>query len=362
MSAEQLMSGESWSRFCQMLDMAGQVVLRDGAPDDPRSRSEGYRYLSRLTRAALEAFVEYADPRAPELRRMVHETVKMGADNPDNLYFNASISGAYRYKISGHRGSVRLLSFSTQKGTLGQGAGLPPTGALDGNEMQIDDDGRFEVIVACDKPTDGNWLPMQPDSGTLLARQTFADHAGEQPATLRIERIDGPHAAATMTPAIMAEALLKAGRMVGGAAAMFANWAEDFAKHPNELPRFDPELSTASGGDPRIAYYHGYWRLDPGEVLIIEVTPPTCAYWNFQLDNHWMESLDYRYHRVWLNNHDAKLEDDGSLRIIVAHDDPGHANWIDTTGLRRGTMCLRWVHADAHPEPRTRVEPSNAVE
>ena len=49
---------------------------------DPITQAEGYRYLSRLLRAGLEAFLEFADPRAPVLRRMVHETVKMGSDNP----------------------------------------------------------------------------------------------------------------------------------------------------------------------------------------------------------------------------------------------------------------------------------------
>ena len=30
-------------------------------------------------------------------------------------------------------------------------------------------------------------------------------------------------------------------------------------------------------------------------------------------------------------------------------------NWLDTAGHARGTMCLRWIGADEHPEPRTRV-------
>ena len=49
------------------------------------------------------------------------------------------------------------------------------------------------------------------------------------------------------------------------------------------------------------------------------------------------------------------LEDDGSVRLIVAHEDPGVGNWLDTAGHRRGTMCLRWIRASAHPHPTTRV-------
>jgi hypothetical protein len=113
-------------------------------------------------------------------------------------------------------------------------------------------------------------------------------------------------------------------------------------------------VATAAHGDPNIVYYHGYWRLAPDEALVIEATPPPCDTWNFQLNNHWMESLDYRYHPIWVNKHTAHTGADGSVRVVVAHEDPGVENWIPTCGHDRGTMCWRWIRADAHPEPRTR--------
>ena len=68
-----------------------------------------------------------------------------------------------------------------------------------------------------------------------------------------------------------------------------------------------------------------------------------------------MESLDYRHHRIHTNKHLARYEDDGSVRLIVAHAPPDHPNWIETAGHASGTMCFRWVRAQAHPQPRTRV-------
>ncbi|MBW2698050.1 MAG: hypothetical protein JRE70_16330, partial [Deltaproteobacteria bacterium] len=73
---ERVMDGRTWADFCDALKRAGDVVLREGSPADAFERAEGFRYLSRLTRVALESYVEFADPRHPVLRRPAHETVK----------------------------------------------------------------------------------------------------------------------------------------------------------------------------------------------------------------------------------------------------------------------------------------------
>ncbi len=91
--SKRVVTGKSWEEFCDQLKAAGAALMYPGVPTDPFQQAEGLRYLTRLTRAGLEAYVEYSDPSFPVLRRMVHETVKMGADNPDNYYFNAQISG-----------------------------------------------------------------------------------------------------------------------------------------------------------------------------------------------------------------------------------------------------------------------------
>jgi hypothetical protein len=68
-----------------------------------------------------------------------------------------------------------------------------------------------------------------------------------------------------------------------------------------------------------------------------------------------MESLDYRYHQIALNHSHVTPRADGSVRLVVAHEDPGVPNWLETAGHRRGTMCLRWVGAREQPQPATRV-------
>lgn len=353
---ERILSGATWSDLLERLRDAGNVIQREGSPASAFDRAEGYRYLSRILRAALQTFVEHADPLAPVLQRVVHETAKMGADNPDNHYMNAAISGEHEYRIWGKRGTVHYLSFGTQIGHYGKGAGMPPSGFLESSQMKIANDGSFELIVSCTKPEgDGNWLPMKPETGTLIVRQTRLDPATETLAELHIERAGAPRSPSAVTPRSIDEGLTQAGNLVAGAAMIFANWAEGFRAHTNELPQFDPALSNAFGGDPNIIYYHSYWQLDPDEALVIDATPPPCDHWNFQLNNHWMESLDYRYFRIHVNAKTAAYREDGSVRIVVAHEDPGVPNWIQTVGHDRGTMCFRWVRAESHPQPKTRV-------
>jgi hypothetical protein len=355
-ATRRIMDGTSWEDFCDTLKAAGAVVLDAASPENAFDRAEGFRYLSRLTRAALESFVEDGDPRAPVLQRTAHETIKMGADNPDNYYQSAPISGKYEYKIMGKRGTVHYLGFGTQAGNYGATGSLNTTGYLDDSELQLEPDGSFEIVVSArEQPTAANWLPMHRESRTLIVRQTFLDKKTEQRADLRIERIDGPHVPRPVTPEQIDRGLLASGRFVVGCARLFNQWAAGFAKQLNQLPRFESSIAIAAGGDPNIVYYHGYWKLEPDEALVIDATPPECDYWNFQLNNHWMESLDYRYFQVWVNKSSARLRADGSVRVIVAHQDPGVDNWIDTCGHDRGTMCWRWIRATEHPEPRTRV-------
>ncbi len=349
-----IVTGEAWDDFCDTLKAAGAALKFPGAPQDPFTQAEGYRYLSRLVRAGLEGFLEDADPRAPVLKRVVHETVKMGSDNPDNFYQSASIGGAYEYRIVGTRGTVRYLAFGTQAGHYGQGGGLPPTGFLEGSELSIDASGDFVVAVSAERRP-GNWLPMKPETGLLIVRQTFLDRATERLADLRLERVDGPNEPTPLTAAQVNDGLRNASTLAAGASLLFAKWARDFQKHSNALPRFDQEISNQAGGDPTIAYYHSHWSLLPDEALVIDVTPPPCMTWNFQLNDYWMESLDYRFFTVHLNKHTAVPGADGSVRIVVAHRDPGTANWVNTVGHESGTMSFRWVRADAHPVPRTRV-------
>ncbi|MEH6571398.1 MAG: hypothetical protein V7709_20110, partial [Halioglobus sp.] len=110
---QRIVDGSAWNDFCDALKEAGSIVQSEQAPKDAFNQAEGYRYLTRLLRGGLESFLEHRDPAFPQLRCGAHETIKLGADNPDNRYESAPLNPAYDYRITGTRGSVDYLGLST---------------------------------------------------------------------------------------------------------------------------------------------------------------------------------------------------------------------------------------------------------
>ncbi len=352
---KRIVDGTTWNDLLDRLRQAGQLMQREGAPQSPLERAEGYRYLTRVLRLAFMTFVEHGDPRMPVLHRFVDEITKMGADDPDRHDLAAAIASEAEYRIWGRRGSAFELSFATLIGPYGKGFALSPSGLLDGSELELAPDGSFEILVSERKPARAaNWLPMKKTSGTLIVRQLRRDPEREELAELHIEPVGGA-TPSSMGASAIDEGITQAANFVEGAATMFANWTERFRAHTNELPPFDARLSIAGGADPSIVHHHSYWQLEADEALVIDAVLPQCDHWSFSLNDHWMESLDYRYFRVHISATSAVYREDGSVRIVVAHVDPRVPNWIQTAGHVRGTMCWRWLRAKEASTPRTRV-------
>jgi hypothetical protein len=353
---QSILDGSLWEQFCDGLKEAGNIVMRPETPADLFNRAEGFRYLTRLLRAGLENQVEFSDPRFPQFFSLADETKKIGNDNPDNFYQNANISGRYDYRINGQRGTTPFLSMGTKAGSYATTGGQEPTGQIKLSDLEINADGSFEVIVSS-RPQPGNWLPMREDSNAVLVRQTFHDRKAEIPTALKIECLN-PDRDATLVPVEFAENLLNTVGFVRNTANLFVNWMEIYRGHINQLPSDDQARCTAAGGDAAIHYLQSFWKLAPDEAQVLEVKRvPNCRTWNFQLSNYWMESLDFRYHKISVNKHSAVPNPDGTITIVVAHQDPGpnYPNWLTTAGHDQGGNLFRWVDADEFPPVDARV-------
>lgn len=344
-----------WKDFCRDLEAAGDAVLSADLGANTLDDAESVRYLTRLLRIGLDMNLENADPAFPSFYQASHATAKIGADNPDNFYQNATVSAAYSYRISGKRGSVPILSFGTKANRYAVDGSMASTGELDIRDVAVGHDGSFEIIVSKEQKP-GNWLPLEDDSSILIVRQTFFDKSSEAPADVYIETIGGPEKPAPLTLEALDSALKKTPAFIGGTSLIFMQWAELFRReNKNALNTTDQSMFFKAGGDPMIYYLHGWWDIDESQALKITSEIPDCEGWNFQLNNVWMESLDYRHHTIHINNETATLNPDGTVTVIVSAKPPVTGNWIDTASHTLGTMLWRWTGANSHPIPTTEI-------
>jgi len=336
-----LFSGELWAKFCDDLKAAGDDILRPGI-EEPLDAIEGYRMLTRLLRGALEERLEWAHARNPTLICTCHETIKIVAENPDNLYLGCKLRGDCEYRISGTRGEAKWISFNTFPGGGFGGGGRGTGTTLHEEQIEVDADGRFEVILS-QREQPGNWLRLEPDTGSLTIRQTFLHKGRDRPAELRIERINAiPEPPPPLTAAILERILTGCVQHARTMTTIGAAWAERNAVQPNIF--WDAqEDDTKKFMDPQIQWQMAYLKLQPDEALIVEFIPPQCDYWMIALHNHWTETLDYRYHQITLNCATAEAAEDGTIRCIVSHRDPGMLNWLDLAGHHNTVLGIRWV-------------------
>lgn len=344
-----------WRKFCDELAEAGEVLMRDSAPKTALDQAEGVRYLSRLTRTALNMLVDSSDPDFPRLFKLADDKIKIGADNPDNIYEQAVVSPDREYRLTVRPNGCPYLSFGTKANRYATEGTMVSTGEVELGELTSEADGSYVIHVSRER-RDGNWLPMSDDTTLLIARQSFDDKNAQESAEVSIERVgEGAVAPALLTPEAIEAQLLGSAQWVRGTANTFADWAEWFKGEPNRIYQGDQRVFQRAGGDPKIWYGHAYFDLNPGEAWVIEVMPPKCRMWNFQIDNWWMESLDHVHQNVWINGSQATYEEDGRVVIVCADEDPGWGNWVDLAGHRMGTALWRLIEAEDFPVPQCRV-------
>ena len=56
-------------------------------------------------------------------------------------------------------------------------------------------------------------------------------------------------------------------------------------------------------------------------------------------------SMDYLYRPVSYTPSRTAVDSDGKVRLIMTHQDPGYANWLDTQGFSEGYVTTRIAHS-----------------
>ena len=340
-TVDDLVSGRAWSHLLDSLRKASGVVLSDDVPRNAADMAAGFRHLLVLLGTGLDqALRAEADPVLAVRPSGVDAVYKWGMDCPDCIYTGAPLRGGETYRLWGNRGSARYVGLQSM-------AGMASSANVLLDELDLGPDGEVELILAEDFQ-EGNWLPTAADATQLVVRHFFYDWDTEVASSLSIERI-GTKKERASRPAVdpraaVARQLIALGDFVVGNLDFFLQFSRPEA--PNTfLPPLD---GTAMGGAAENRPVIGSWELGPDEALLVEVTPPEGLYWSFSLGNPWWETIDYGRHQSSLNGHQAEVDPDGMVRAVIAHDDPGVANWLDTAGHSAGPSSC----AVCGPRPR----------
>jgi hypothetical protein len=288
---------------------------------------EGLQYLGGCISGCIHLAFDY-DRDHPFLQSGTGPFTKMGLDNPDTLYFGTRVQADREYVVTGRRGTTTDLSFQLLGGEYTDDNVPASQAAFDDRELEIAADGSFEWRVR----------PTRP--GQLVIREVYGDWSAQR-GTLTISRLD---TAGTAPPPLTRQMIEKryatAGKQLVNRVKTWLQFPQWFYLNIPVNTMVAPRLTP--GGLATQYSSAGHFDLRPDQALVITIPVSDAPYLGFQLGSMWYISLDYINHQTSLNNTQAQADPDGKVRLVVADQNPGVTNWVETLGHRRGFLQFRW--------------------
>jgi len=288
---------------------------------------EGLQYLAGCVSGCVHLAFDY-DRDHPFLQSGTGPFTKMGLDNPDTLYFGTRVLPDHDYVVTGRRGSTTDLSFQLLGGEYTDDNVPASQAAFDDRELEIAADGSFE------------WRLRPTSPGQLVMREVYGDWAAQR-GTLTISRLD---TAGTAPPPLTRQTIEKryatAGKQLVNRVKTWLQFPQWFYLNIPVNTMVAPRLTP--GGLSTQYSSAGHFELREDQALVVSVPVTDAPYLGFQLGSMWYISLDYINHQTSLNNTQAQADPDGKVRIVVADQNPGVTNWVETLGHRRGFLQFRW--------------------
>lgn len=335
----------AWAHLQARLTAAGELVASSSVNRNRFDYAAGMRHLMVLLAVGIDVALRVdPDPVLAVAPASMNDTVTWGMECPDCLYMNATLRAGETYRLFGNRGTARYVGLQTMDG-------IAATANCLVDDLDVDADGDFEVILSSDG---GQGLSLAGEHPTLTVRHFFYDWDTEVPSSLRIERIGAevPGKDRSISPDVsVSRQLCALGEFVYDNLKFFLDFG-GMAQPNSFVPPMDmTDMGAAAENRPVI----GRFELEPDQALILEVEPPKGVYWSYSLGNPWLETIHYGRHQSSLNGHQAIVDSDGIVRVVVCGRDPGVANWLDSAGHSNGAIILRCVRTETAPVPATRV-------
>jgi hypothetical protein len=288
---------------------------------------EGLQYLAGCVSACIHLAFDYERDH-PFLQSGTGPFTKMGLDNPDTLYFGTRVHADRDYVVTGKRGTTTDLSFQLLGGDYTDSEVPDSETAFDDRELDIAPDGSFE------------WRVRPAAPAQLVIREVYGDWS-QQRGRVAIARVD---TAGTAPPPLTRETIEKrvatAGKQLVSRVKTWLQFPQWFYFNIPVNTMVAPRLTP--GGLATQYSSAGHFELKPDQALVITLPVTDAPYLGFQLGSLWYISLDYINHQTSLNGTQAQADPDGKIRIVVADQNPGVANWVETLGHQKGFLQFRW--------------------
>ncbi len=343
------------------LDLVVDELANTWKPDDPRYRADLYRQaMMNLSYAYFVYF--HADAEHPDWSPL-ENPVFLQQPNPDTLYVYSPMRGDLTYRVSGNRGTCHSVVFMTNNGPIGVYGDFHDYknfNIVEADDLDVGPDGELEIIFSQERPAGyaGNWAPILPDTANLIVRYVSQDWENERDPVLSIECLDPVPPKRRLTPDEIIDRIRSMAILPTNMDRIFF-WQQNDLKERAGVNAF--ELQTIEA-----ATFQTYWpaafEFSPGEALIVETDlPEVRPYWNLQLNDPYFNCIEYVYRLSSTNGHFAKVSSDGKFRAVVALEDPGVPNWLDTAGFTEGTLWGRWLGCSSTPLPTLRRVPFDKI-
>jgi hypothetical protein len=357
----------TWTDQMRLLEGLGERLVAKWRPDGATEAE-----VQDMNKLALSILSEgylchvYTDTKRPVFMPHWNYAFNQGGPDPDYVYSTAEIEPGGVYRISGFRGTSRFVEITQQVWNF-----LAPSlindghqvgGSHDLDDLALDDDGYFSVVLSPERPAGyaGDWWQLGPESRRLTLRRCSCDWRNEVDARIAIDRLDD--AGADMTPEETARRFSE-----------LARWIEEMIDFDMQLIRYYREHHGVNtirrstkiddmGGLPKQAYYDGMHEITDDEALILETDlPQQCRYWQVLVGDDRFCTADWVNRQSSLNDVQARLDTDGRFRAVISRRDPGVPNWLDKADYTWGIVQLRWNRASDHPDPTIKKVPFDEV-
>ena len=368
MSEQSIPSREAFSAFLALLKQVDEEFLSEERRITEASDvAEGEHMLLHLVKAAIDVWVDN-DASRPRFAPLASAVLKWGGEGADNPSHCAPLDPDRRYVIRGRIKDEAYISFTVYTGKAEGDWNDGVISAMNHTEFEVAPDGSFEIPIE-PVPTPGALHMEAGKPNCVISRHYWegeicgmADPTNQ--VVLSIECMDDPGYPRPLGPERLALKLEAAMNFIRGQTldrpanpdpSKQPDW---FSLVPNQLPKPMQWVPSEGGGAGAIdnAYCAGLVVLAPDQALVVEGRWPECVYANVMFWNRFLQAPDYRYRSSSLNRKQMKADPQGNFRFVVAHENPGVANWIDTEGHAFGTLYWRFLLPEGDIEqPRCEV-------